>query len=114
MSADWTAAPTSVEGKQKIAWTYDTTKTSFDLSLKYTFIESFAIIQRQSTTVFTEFNSKAIAFDTVKPVVAPVVVTPPVVKDAGKAKKKRHSCGKGAMTLVIGASTLAAASMILF
>jgi len=114
VSADWTSVPTSVEGKQKITWTYDTTKTSFDLSLKYTFIESFAITSKADQSIITEFNSKAMAFDTVKPVVAPIVVTPPAGKDDTKAKKKRHSCGKGAMTLVLGASTLAAASMILF
>lgn len=39
---------------------------------------------------------------------------PPAAPADAKAKAKRHSCGQGAMHLVIGASTVAAASMLLY
>jgi len=44
-----------------------------------------------------------------RPIVAPVAT-----KGDDGAKKKRHSCGKGAMELVMGATTAAAATAFLF
>jgi len=58
----------------KVTWTLDTTnpKANFDLTLKYTYLESFGVAIKEPYSFVYEFNSAAIAISTVKPV-APIV-----------------------------------------
>jgi len=80
------------------------------IGAKNTYYTSFALMSNLGEEV-AQFGSQWMPMTTVKPVVvAPVA---PVVKDE-KKKSKRHTCGKGASYLVMGASTMAAASMLLY
>lgn len=98
--------------------TYDMSKNdaNFDMDTKWEFYNAFLLNNSaDDVEVMTASSSwetlptKKAAPKSPAPAVAPVATTP----DAKKEKKKRHSCGKGASYLVMGATTLAASALLL-
>jgi hypothetical protein len=98
-------------------FTYDMSKTdaNFDMDTKWEFYNAFMLLNSNSEEVITASSSwetlptKKAAPKSPAPAVAPVAAP----SDAKKEKKKRHSCGKGASYLVMGATTLAASALLL-
>jgi hypothetical protein len=88
----------------------DAEKKKEFLDTKWKIYSSFAI-QTELNAEVQQIQSSWAPMATVKPVVP--VVPAPVKKDE-KKKSKRHTCGKGASYLVMGASTMVAASMLLY
>lgn len=98
-------------------FTHDMSKKddNFDMDIEWEFYNAFLLLNSQGEEVMTASSSwetlptKKAVVKPVTPTVAPVATTP----DAKKEKKKRHSCGKGASYLVMGATTLAASALML-
>jgi len=121
VAGPWTDAGSALKqsddkarGSMTTTWVLDLAQLDAEakaafIGAKNTYYTSFALMSNLGSEV-AQYGSQWMPMTTVKPVVKAVV---PVVKDE-KKKSKRHTCGKGASYLVMGASTMAAASMLLY
>lgn len=104
-------------GEMHETFTYDMSKAvpDFDMDIEWKFYNAFMLLNSAGAEVVTASSSwetlptKKPAEKT--PVPSPTPVAAPA--DTKKDKKKRHSCGKGANYLVMGATTLAASALML-